>query len=571
MHRKQIAFWIAATLTLGGIAPLPPAFAFTPTSELADVSPDHWAYNAIKTLVDKYQVMEGFSDNTFRGAKYVSRYELAAILAKVMARMEEMVASATGTSPTPIIPPSINPEDLRTISRLQQEFRDELTIMKGKFETFDQRLSSLENRMKVTGGLSAFYRTPTTSGLTRGLSNIRITTDLGLDARINDQLAFTGDLALFNNGVQSFSNGHLWSEQGARGVAGSAADSGMPFYVRKSYLKWTPGNWEFDAGMMSFAQTLPVGSTIKNGFASLPIWSEGQSGFGFVGTPALNQGNTQFYYPGTNRSAWMPGVNVVQDLLDPNSSPVNQPGSAPSMVLRSEFGPVEWGLGVNSGVPGADTTAATLDLPNSFPTLSAPYNGYALAKLGVDLGMARFAGYYRMDNSALEESLGSTGNGGGATIDLGNDELGLSLGYAMANRASIYATAAGYYHEANVTLASNNFLGTGWGLGVATKAGSVGNPTGSPFGWTSTGAYLRIPLFNFFPSLTFAAQTSGNSFTDSTYGSGFSAIAEIRPVPSLPTMFIEYDRGKFSGTDRGLLSKESPSDELLTVGTSIRF
>ncbi|HEY9766011.1 MAG TPA: iron uptake porin, partial [Chroococcales cyanobacterium] len=280
--KKKI--WIAATLTLVACGLFSEkTFAFTPTSELTDVSPDHWAYHSIKSLVDKYQVMEGFNDNTFRGAKYVTRYELAAVLSKVMNKVEELITSATGTAPTPIIPPSINPEDLRSIARLQQEFRDELSILKGKTDTMDTRLAVLESRVRVHGALEWNTRSFTNKGNERGHTNNRVITDLALDARISPELSYSGDLEIFNNGVQSFTNGHLWAESENRGIANTVGDSGMPLYVRRSYLSWAPGNWTLSGGVMSFGDTLPIGSAIKNGFDSLPLWSEGQSGYGFVG------------------------------------------------------------------------------------------------------------------------------------------------------------------------------------------------------------------------------------------------------------------------------------------------
>ncbi|MGE5707203.1 MAG: iron uptake porin, partial [Bacteroidota bacterium] len=362
MEKRKSCLCLA--LALVGILPAGPIWAFTPTSELTDVSPDHWAYNSIKTLVDRYQVMEGFNDNTFRGAKYVTRYEQAAVLAKVMAKVEEMIASATGTAPAPIIPPSINPEDLRTIARLQQEFRDELTILRGRVDTMDQRLGVLENRVRLHGELGLLSRSFTSP--VRGRDNVRVETSLGLDARMAPDLSYSGLLTLFNNGMQFQRNGHLWEEAGARGET-TRGDSGSPFYLQRSTFTWTPGNWSLSGGVFRFEDTLPVGSFIKTGFSTLPLWAEGQSGYGFVGTPALNQGYALFKYPNTNRAAWLPGINPAQDLLDPNSSPVNRPGASPALAVRSDWGPLEWGLGVSSGVPGSDLTLAMADVPNSFP------------------------------------------------------------------------------------------------------------------------------------------------------------------------------------------------------------
>ncbi|RYX98766.1 S-layer homology domain-containing protein, partial [bacterium] len=44
--------------------------------------PGHWATNAIKNMVNKYQIMKGYPDNQFKGNNTLTRYELAAVLKK---------------------------------------------------------------------------------------------------------------------------------------------------------------------------------------------------------------------------------------------------------------------------------------------------------------------------------------------------------------------------------------------------------------------------------------------------------------------------------------------------------
>src|SRR5690606_4720523 len=44
-----------------------------------DVNPDHWASQAISELINKYcGIMVGYPDNTFRGSREMTRYEMAA-------------------------------------------------------------------------------------------------------------------------------------------------------------------------------------------------------------------------------------------------------------------------------------------------------------------------------------------------------------------------------------------------------------------------------------------------------------------------------------------------------------
>ena len=559
---------------------------FTPISEMTDVTPDHWAYPAIKALVEKYQIMEGFPDGTFRGAKYITRYEAAAALAKVMARVEDMVVAAGAGEPTessatssgPVTRPLVSAEDLRTIARLQQEFKDELAAMSGRLDTFDQRLINLEKRLKLGGGLQVFYRIYTNAAY--GLDTMRVATQLKLGADVAPELSYTGQLNLLNHGVHGFANGHLATDGGNYSVAPYYYDAGTPLYVRKSYLSWTPPSVALHAGMLSYGDVLPVGSAISSGFGTAPVWPLGEGGYGFVGTPPVQNGALKLYdrisSPGRGgRAPYHPGVNVVQDLLDPDSARDLNTGSAGGAALLGTLGPVELGVGLHNGVSGASTGLALHELPATYPLISQLNDGYGLVKAGVDLGIFRASVVGRADNSALGTIAGSlrAGKGAGGTIDLGNDAAGLSLGFAMMNRGRFDPN---YYHEASLALSSNSILGLGIGAGIASKVGlapisGFANPNpslgemglrneagaaktqkipGLPYNWTSTGLYIKFPGFSLVPSLTLAAQTSGWDILDSNFGSGLSAIAEIQPHPALPRIFLQYDMGKFSADPR---------------------
>ncbi|MEB3328702.1 MAG: S-layer homology domain-containing protein [Candidatus Sericytochromatia bacterium] len=67
-----------------------------------DVPVEHWAYLTVETLVRKYQAMAGFPDGTFRGDRPVTRYELAAALERVVARMKPLVPVAPPPSATDV-------------------------------------------------------------------------------------------------------------------------------------------------------------------------------------------------------------------------------------------------------------------------------------------------------------------------------------------------------------------------------------------------------------------------------------------------------------------------------------
>ncbi len=50
--------------------------------QMIDLDASHWATPAVKTIVDTYQLMDGYPDYTFRGGQKLTRYEVAAVLNK---------------------------------------------------------------------------------------------------------------------------------------------------------------------------------------------------------------------------------------------------------------------------------------------------------------------------------------------------------------------------------------------------------------------------------------------------------------------------------------------------------
>lgn len=61
-----------------------------------DVSADDWAYQAVASLSDE-GVIDGYPDGTFRGDKHVTRYEIAQIIARLMAKEDTLNASQKET------------------------------------------------------------------------------------------------------------------------------------------------------------------------------------------------------------------------------------------------------------------------------------------------------------------------------------------------------------------------------------------------------------------------------------------------------------------------------------------
>ncbi|MDO5583254.1 S-layer homology domain-containing protein [Mitsuokella sp. UBA4253] len=80
---------------------------FAAANPFSDVPADHWAYDAVSQLAAD-GVIEGYGDTTFRGNQNITRYEMAQMIAKAMAKTDVSAA------------------DKALIDKLAAEFSDEL-------------------------------------------------------------------------------------------------------------------------------------------------------------------------------------------------------------------------------------------------------------------------------------------------------------------------------------------------------------------------------------------------------------------------------------------------------------
>jgi Carbohydrate-selective porin, OprB family/S-layer homology domain len=114
----------------------------TSVSQLTDVKPTDWAFQALQSLVERYGCIAGYPDRTYRGNRALTRYEFAAGLNACLDRVNELIAASTATLATK--------EDLAALKRLQSEFRSELDELKGKVDGLDVRTARLEKQQFST-------------------------------------------------------------------------------------------------------------------------------------------------------------------------------------------------------------------------------------------------------------------------------------------------------------------------------------------------------------------------------------------------------------------------------------
>ncbi|MGJ3244826.1 MAG: iron uptake porin [Elainellaceae cyanobacterium] len=114
----------------------------TSVAQLTDVQPTDWAFQALQSLVERYGVIAGYPDQTFRGDRPLTRYEFAAGLNATLDRIQDLIQAGLADQ--------VTADDLETISRLQDEFSAELTTLGGRLDTVSDRLAVVESQQFST-------------------------------------------------------------------------------------------------------------------------------------------------------------------------------------------------------------------------------------------------------------------------------------------------------------------------------------------------------------------------------------------------------------------------------------
>ncbi|MEJ6484488.1 iron uptake porin [Nostoc punctiforme UO1] len=115
----------------------------TSVSQLKDVQPSDWAFDALQSLVERYGCIAGYEDGNYLGNRTISRYEFAAGLNACLEKINEAIANNKINT--------VNSEDLILLQRLQSEFKEELQQLQQRVEAVENRTTELQgNRFSTT-------------------------------------------------------------------------------------------------------------------------------------------------------------------------------------------------------------------------------------------------------------------------------------------------------------------------------------------------------------------------------------------------------------------------------------
>ena len=192
---------LAMAMALGVTAS---AYAANPFS---DVPAGHWAYDAVNKLAAE-GVVDGYPDGTYGGDKLMTRYEMAQIVAKAMAK---------GAN----------------VDKLAAEFADEL-------DSLGVRVANLEKKsdnVKITGQIRMSYRDNDND---QAGNSGRLRTRLFVNGTINEDWTYTG----------RFENNQYYHGEKAGEYSGKSGDDEID--LNWAYVSGRVGGVKVDAGRQNF-------------------------------------------------------------------------------------------------------------------------------------------------------------------------------------------------------------------------------------------------------------------------------------------------------------------------------
>ncbi len=230
----------------------------TNVNQLRDVSPTDWAYEALRSLVDRYGCIAGFPNQTYRGNQALSRYEFAAGLNSCLNQIERLIASSE----------AVVREDLETINRLSQEFEAELATLGGRVDELESRTAFLED--------NAFSTTTKLEGeAVFGISQEFLNTDFNETVfqnrvRLSFVSSFFGEDALYTR--LDASNAEFLEQTTAN--EGTNNEVAVPLDTGALTYQTGPGN-NNDVGIGWLAYYFPIGDKIDVYLPAVaPLWQD---------------------------------------------------------------------------------------------------------------------------------------------------------------------------------------------------------------------------------------------------------------------------------------------------------
>ena len=184
------------------------AMTASAANPFSDVESNSWAYEAVASLSDR-NIIEGYPDGTFRGNKHITRYELAQITARLLAKKDSLTA-----------------EQQSIVDKLSKEYANDLSNLGVRISELEKKTGKtfLITELRVQGidRYDNIFKEKKEKHYELG-ARVRLNTI----TRVNDRSTLYGQLETFisMNGREMFDpNKYTYHKDGSMHVAGGHND-----------------------------------------------------------------------------------------------------------------------------------------------------------------------------------------------------------------------------------------------------------------------------------------------------------------------------------------------------------
>ena len=206
---------------------------FAAANPFEDVPADHWAYDAIAQLAAD-GVIEGYGDGTYRGDQEITRYEMAQMVARAMAK---------------------GGGDKALIDKLAAEFADELNNLGVRVSALEKKVDNVKWKGEIRYQFSSYRRE---GGWKKGKDDNRSYYQLRLKPSFAINKNWTGYAGLYIG---------AYDTDGKRNLIGAENVTGNQTELRYAYTEGVYGNTRIELGRAPIVTAVDEGMILDDRLA----------------------------------------------------------------------------------------------------------------------------------------------------------------------------------------------------------------------------------------------------------------------------------------------------------------
>ena len=318
----------AAELNLEGVNQYASQEQVTSISQLSDVRPTDWAYQALNNLVERYGCVAGYPNGTYGGGRAMTRFEAAALLNACLDRVTEVTDE---------------------LQRLLNEFRSELTVLKGRVDGLEAKVGELEatqfsTTTKLKGEVN--FMLGGVPGLETNKGGNVGNTTFNYDLRLNFDTSFTGKDLLRTRLRSGNFNSDPFGSSSSLFKLDKAESTDNSVEIDRLYYQFPVGK----------SVTLTAGALVRNtemSWVPTAYRSEILDFFTTAGVPGVYNKATgagvgaQWKQPTQKgQGGFIAGINYVAQSGDDSSTGVFNSDGALNLLAQVGYRAPQWGVAV---------------------------------------------------------------------------------------------------------------------------------------------------------------------------------------------------------------------------------